>query len=311
MQVERISAGFRHSVAMGLRMAVALLRPWFWLPAVGPAVAGYLYVGGWPSNFQFLGLVLVMALGVAGPAELFNEVADTRLDKAFFQRRAWGVNSSGNVGVIKCAAITSDGAIRLGIILLLVGAVVALAISYTFFLLTLTGQALALTYSLPPVRLKRFPLGGIGARFLGYGIVAFAAGVGAAQGSLSYDVILIGAAAGLVVAGFSSTADLADRETDVANGIRTLAVSLGICLASRIYVLLIVLGMGALFVLAVSLGTGGERPVLWLLLGLFLGAGGLFSIKEVLLGAADVARMSRLHLVGLVLESVAPFIVVL
>jgi 4-hydroxybenzoate polyprenyltransferase len=278
-----------------LHVAFLAVRPWFWFAALGPAYAGYIYNHGELGNLlQCFILTVVVGLCIAGLSEVSNEIFDYKLDTTSREVKVWGVNSSGNTGLVQRFRIQPKT------LFLLLPVLMALGISLTEIFapqavgLVVFGMSLGVFYSAPPIRLKANPIGNWVSKCLGYGPIAFF--IGASFSSpivgLPLDLILIGIAFGLIAAGYICIADLADYEIDFLNGIRTIPVVLGQRRAAAFFVGSIFLGH--IFLVLTALFVSVRAIILAL---------ALFSISVVLSYQTlrqfqNIETISKIHLLG-------------
>lgn len=283
-----------------------LLRPWFWPPAIGPALTGYLMTATVPSLRDIFLVTIIFGPCIGGLAEVINEIADTYCEPVFKQWRAFGINSSGNLGLLRSNPRLLRISFLLAVITALTGVILAFSLNPKFALVVMLGQLLAISYSAPPIRVKRFSFGGIIMRITGYGLIAITAGVLATGAALSIKVLVAGLGVGAIVGGFSSTADLADRATDEQNRVNTLATMLGVKPSSYIYSILILVGLLLLTILSPAVRNGESRAAWRFLIMGLIAICSIVCVTYILRYPENEAKMSRVHLVGVVLESIAP-----
>lgn len=262
-------------------------------------------VVGTPSAIDIVLIVVVIGMCVAGLAELVNEIADTHYDSHFTEHRAFGINSSGNVGLIKKVPALHPLSILLALSIAMIGAMLACRANTAFGVVVILAQLLAVFYSAPPLRLKRYAFGGFVSRILGYGVIAVTAGALVANASISVDILVAGMAIGVVVGGFSTTADIADRSTDSQNSINTLATVLGPQKTGYVVSLAVALGFSVLIGRTVWLGNVAIFHLL--IIGLVI-ASVVACLGYLLANPEDEIRASKVHILGVILESVTPVV---
>lgn len=222
------------------------LRPWFWWAAIAPGIAGYLWTTDGVAVTSILSIIFVLGFGIAGFAEMANEVFDNQYDEYQRQFSVLSINSSGNTGVYRKENWVAQNCVSVMWLHLALTVVIGLVLSVPLFLL-LAGLFLGFGYSAKPLRFKARAWSNIMSKILGYGLVAFSIGV--SFGDISYDVGIaaaIGLSLGLLQCSFNGIADVNDIETDRLNGILTLPVSVGATKAAVVFMVFSVLGLSIL-----------------------------------------------------------------
>lgn len=210
---------------------ILFLRPWFWLPATASMSAGFLAANGkFELSTAWLLALLTIGPGISAFAETVNDLCDRDSDSASSPKRFLGIPLSGGSGVPQGGQLTSRAMTSIALLSGVLSFATSLAISPVVLILTSLGLVLALSYSMPPIRLKK--RGGLGlvAHILGYGPVSYYIGYFASMRFLTtvptssvLHAFLVGCWIGIV----GLTADLLDIPDDSKSNIRTLAVRLG------------------------------------------------------------------------------------
>jgi 4-hydroxybenzoate polyprenyltransferase len=228
------------------RIYILTLRPWFWWAAIAPGVAGYLWAAQTMTFPDLFWIVFILGFGLSGFAEMCNELYDGEYDVTQRQFSAFGINSSGGLGLAarNCSLLRyKNRFLLLHIMFVIICAMIWTEIPV---MLITIGALIGWTYSAKPFRLKANVITNIGSKVVGYGVVSFFIGVALAGGAFSWHALLLGAAIGLIECGYNGIADINDLEADKENGILTLPVAIGPTLAAIIYMLFCIVGLGAL-----------------------------------------------------------------
>lgn len=282
-----------------LRIYILFLRPWFWWAAIAPGIAGYLWAGQAVSFSDIFWIVFILGFGLAGFAEMCNELYDGEYDVAQRQFAAFGINSSGGVGLASKTQRFSKYKkwfllIHLAIVLLATWVWVEIPL-----ILVMLGAIIGWAYSAKPLRLKEKILTNIGSKIAGYGTVAFFIGVFLADGTFSWYALLLSAAIGLIECGYNGIADINDVETDRDNGLFTLPVSVGPTIAAVIYMAFCLGGLGVLLanrIASPSASTSSFSLVVTMTLVTICASLTLSVLKYAL--DRDSTRLSQLHLLS-------------
>lgn len=251
--------------------------------------------GGWAP---LLSVLLALGPVICGVAEVANEFWDDRLDRVRRRRDAYGVNSSGGLGV---GRRLQRNHITIAVVgLSAVGLALAWAEGGTIGVgLVAAGIALGLAYSVPGIRFKNHPIVGPLARVFGYGWLAYGIGYVFKAGSLSGVDPIFPVLGGLLCFGFSTSADLADAEADRKNGLRTLPVVFGRRASSRaIAGGLVIAAIGAGLLVSAARGSPPLR-----LAGVILFLPVWAEAFNVLRNSENPRALARLHVRGLVWQS--------
>jgi bacteriochlorophyll c synthase len=291
-----------------LHVALLAVRPWFWCAALGPAYAGYIFNNGDLNDLlQFFTLTVVIGLCIAGLSEVSNEVFDYELDSVGREVKVWGINSSGNTGLIERFRVQPKNLFLAIPVLIVLGLSLAAYFAPSAVGLVVFGMFLGVLYSAPPVRLKINPIGNGVSKFLGYGPVAFLIGTSFSNSALdqSIDATVLGIAFGLIAVGYICIADLADYKIDLQNGIRTIPVVLGQHKSAVLFVVFIVSGHLLLISIALAVSIGSLVSALaLLLLSAVLGYQTMHRFQ-------DIQAMSKIHILGGQMMLWGPIITVL
>lgn len=204
--------------------------------------------------------------------------------------------------MIQRGLVSPNQALCLSIALFLSTLVIALGSGLGLFVIVAFSIVIAVTYSAPPVRWKNRGIWGCAVQGFAYGFITFNTGWYLATGRFDLYPVVVGLLLGTLIVGYGSTADLADRETDEENGIKTLPVVLGprkasvFCVASMGTPYLVYLAMCATGMLTFHKIT---------FLGLM--ATTTFVAYRILRNQTSKS-FSQVHMIGVVLESIAPFL---
>jgi 4-hydroxybenzoate polyprenyltransferase len=228
------------------RTYILALRPWFWWAAIAPGVAGYLWAGQTISFMDLFWIVFILGFGLSGFAEMCNEFCDDEYDIVQRQFSAFGVNSSGGIGLSNSNHDLLRHKKRFLLFHVLFVLIIATLWSEVSIIFVIIGAIIGWAYSSKPFRLKANVLTNISSKILGYGVVSFFIGLILAGGDLSWYALLLGAAIGLIECGYNGIADINDLETDRDNGLFTLPVSVGPTFAAVIYMTFCISGLGIL-----------------------------------------------------------------
>lgn len=286
-----------------LKGYIGILRPQFWPPAIGPAIAGILGASNGEFHLnQFLYLIFSFAC-ICGAAEAINDFFDRKFDKANNVKRFLKISSSGGSGILQTKIISPKEALIISILLFSISLIVAYKINITFFILIFIGVFFAITYSAPPIRWKnRGVFAGI-VRGIAYGFITFNAGWYLVSDVFSIQPIFIGLLLTILVFGCSITADIADYSEDKENGIQTLPVVIGREKTAKMCSFFIII----FFFLSSLVYICGYLKLNILLLPLFF-IGIYMAVSA--LRSNSTLTMSRLHMIGVFLETLCPFIFV-
>lgn len=282
---------------------VGILRPWFWFPALCPAIAGAIAAKGeLPSVETLLLISFIFGPGIPGAAEALNDFFDRRYDTLKDIKKGFGVPSSGGSGMIQRGWISAKETVSFSITLFLLSLMMALKVSFILFFILSIGVLIAITYSAPPVRWKNRGIWGCIVQGFAYGFVTFNTGWYLSSGRFELYPAFIGLLLGGLIIGYGSIADLADCNTDKKNNIKTLPVILGERGASVFYVALMLIPY-ILYLLICKAGILSMNKMLFLILMILTGYIAYQTIID-----HSPKNISKVHMIGVVLESIAPFL---
>ena len=279
-------------------MILLFLRPWYWLPTLAAAYVGLFLAEPAPTLGQIL-LVLAAAGAFSAAAEGLNEIADLEIDRQAIPAVAWKVRLSAGSGMLLERRMTLPACWTVVGLAAAIGLAACACLSRATLLAGSAALLLAVAYSMPPFRLKRWGVAGATIHVVGYGPVAMALGAGAAI--MRLDIALWALLAGSWVAIIGLTADLLDLDSDRKAGVRTLPVVLGHAPS------VLAIAVGSFVLLSVAtLQTGkgisgpiGVLPLFWVLyLGWLITL--LLHLRRPL--------PARLHLGTLILEAALPMV---
>ncbi len=286
-----------------MKWPLLLLRPWYWLPTLSVAYAGYF------SNTTAVGYGQMIVVGLlAGPilsgfAEGVNDLADANDDVKGSRKYFYWIPMSGGSGAVADPAFSPRLARLLLLTLATVGVGLAAFCSVQLLAVYVLGLSLGAAYSLNPLKLKGRALCGPIVQGLGYGPVAFHVGVLGAGSQISKDTLWVSALVGIWVAAIGLSADLLDYDDDRSSGVRTLPVVWGrersrraICLVGSI----VLIGLRS---------WRSSSPVgllIWLLSGFLFCSYGWELLRH-----KGTPVSSSLHAKALCLECLFPWVVIL
>lgn len=206
---------------------VRLGRPYYVLPVVATALAGYLcgpdgeIIAGklvaLCSAFAFLGMSCWSA----------NEIADSRMDALGKTKIKWGFYVSGGTSLVASGLVSTRVAAVYTGILVILGLGIAAVLGSACWWLCVAFLALGMAYSFEPLRLKDRGILGVAAVAGAYGIAAFAAGSLAGGHQFTGGSVVFAVMMSVTFFGLEGIPHLIDHDQDRANGEKTLAVSLG------------------------------------------------------------------------------------
>ena len=287
-----------------MRAVAVFLRPWYWVPALASALAGFMVRDGMslPPSMRLVLLFVLVGPCLCGFAEGFNDICDLEDDRRLGPKRLLGIPISGGSGILVGGRLQLRAAKGICAACALGGFLVAIVISPMILLFYSIGLVLAVGYSLNPIRLKTRGVLGLVAQGLGYGPIVFWIGLVMNGGMPNGKAVLWSLLIGVWVASVGSSADILDVESDKANGVGTLAVRLG----QRGMIAYVV------FVSVAVLGIAGALMREFYSVRLFVAAGvGLVYTVYVgeLLHSRSGLPPARIHAEALVLEALFPFLI--
>lgn len=284
---------------------IGILRPWFWLPALCPGIAGAIAAKGELPSIEILLLIsFIFGPGIPGAAEALNDFFDRKYDVLAEIKKGLGIPSSGGSGIIQRGWISTKETISLSLLLFLLTLVMALKVSFILFFMLSIGILIAITYSAPPVRWKNRGIWGCIVQGFAYGFITFNTGWYLSSGRFGLYPAFIGLLLGILIIGYGSTADLADFKSDKKNNIKTLPVIWGERRASIFYVALMLIPY-IVYLLICKAGILSINIMLFLILVIPTGYIAYQTITDY-----SPKNISKVHMIGVVLESIAPFLFV-
>lgn len=206
-------------------------RPKFFTASVLPVLLGsawgYITAGGFDST-AFI-LAIFATVFVHGATNVLNDVYDEMTgNDGPNENRIYPY--TGGSRFIQNGVMGITQMRRWGIALLLLGIVTGVMLAYLkggmIIAFGLTGVALGVLYSAPPLRLSAHGLGEI-AVAIGFGSLPVVGAVWLQTGELSIDAALISLPLGIWIANVLLINEVPDVAADAASGSRTLAVRLG------------------------------------------------------------------------------------
>ncbi len=282
-----------------------VLRPWFWLPALSPAIAGILLAGDSITIKTVLLTLYLFGPGIPGAAEAINDFFDRNYDSLKQRKVVFGIPSSGGSGMIQKSLIKPRQVLVSSISLFLLSLIVASKVDFSFFLLVSVGALIGITYSAPPLRWKDRGL--IGSMLIGfaYGFITFNAGYYLVSKQITFTSTLIGILLSIFIAGYGSIFALADYNDDKKNNIMTFPVRVGLKRAAKTYSLFMLVPYvcaGILLLLGIL------KVNVWLFALLLVAT--TYMAFRLIRNCSNEKGVSKIHLFGVLLESFAPFLFV-
>lgn len=280
-----------------------ILRPWFWLPALCPAIAGAIAVKGeLPSIGTLLLISFIFGPGIPGAAEALNDFFDRKYDVLRDIKKGFGLPSSGGSGMIQRGWISAKEALLLSLSLFILTLVIALKVSFVLFFTLFIGVLLGITYSAPPIRWKKRGIWSCIVQGFGYGFITFNTGWYLSSGKFGLYPALIGVLLGMLIIGYGSTADIADYNNDRKNKIKTVPVVFGVRVASRFYAAFMAFPY-AIILLLYKIEVVSINEMLFLVLVVVTGYAGWRMVTDY-----SPENASKIHIIGVALECAAPFL---
>ena len=212
-----------------VRQIICVWRPWYWLPAISPALAIVCFaVNDGVSVGRIVLLFANIGPGICGFAESINDFYDLKANQDCKPKTFLGMSLAGGSVVILSSVKQRMSMARIAAISSLVIAFYSsLMISFGQFTLTILALLIAWLYSAPPLKAKnRYGLG-LFLQALGYGPIVLGLGLGAVSYSPNSRHLLASLLIGLWVASVGMTADILDIEEDRREGCHRLTVLLG------------------------------------------------------------------------------------
>ncbi len=284
---------------------VGILRPWFWLPALCPAIAGAMAAKeGLPTTKTLLLIGFIFGPGIPGAAEALNDFFDRKYDTLKDIKKGFGLPSSGGSGMIQRGWVSPKEVLLLSLSLFTLTTIIALAVSLVLLVIVLMAISMAVAYSAPPIRWKSRGIWGCVIQGIAYGFITFNTGWYLSCGRFGLYPWVIGLLLGILVIGYGSNADIADCKNDRKNRIKTIPVILGERTASRFYAALMILPYVIIFLLCKA-EVVSINELLFLVLVLVTGYAAWQTVADY-----STENASKIHIVGVTLECVAPFLFV-
>lgn len=284
---------------------ILILRPWFWIPALGPAIAGAVAAqGGVLALDKLFAIIFIFGPGIPGAAEALNDFFDRKCDTIKGIRIVFGIPSSGGSGMIQRRWVTAKEALFLSVFLFLSVLVISWLISKTLFCISLVSIFLAITYSAPPIRWKSRGIWSCIVQAVFYGFISFNTGWFLSCGKFNLSPAVAGVLLGMLIIGYGSTADIADHDRDKKNKIKTLPVIYGPKTASRFYAVLMILP----YLLALVFHFLGVLQINNLVLIILFMVTCYLAWRTIMDYSKE--NISKIHMVGVILEGIAPFLFV-
>ncbi len=200
--------------------------------------------------------------------------------------------------------MTAKEALFLSVFLFLSVLVISWLISKTLFCISLVSIFLAVTYSAPPIRWKSRGVWSCIVQAIFYGFISFNTGWFLSCGKFNLSPALAGVLLGMLIIGYGSTADIADYARDKKNKIKTLPVVYGSKTASRFYAILMILP----YLLALAFHALGVLQVNNTILVMLCLVTLYLAWRTIMDHSTE--NISKIHMMGVMLEGVAPFIFV-
>lgn len=280
-------------------------RPRFFPASIVPVLAGTVWGFDVAGNFDFAIFILAL-LGMicthAG-ANVLNDVGD---DSAGTDRISEDriYPYTGGSRFIQTGIITAAGMARLGISLLTVAAiagfVLLLAKGPVILVFGLTGLALAVLYSLGPVRLNAIGLGEA-AVAVAFGVLPVTGAAWLQSGVVNAELLMFSLPISAWVAAIILINEVPDIDADGATGKRTLPVRLGLVGTANLYIGIHVIAVAAVALLTIMGSLPLASPILPIAL-MLLALRAAAAIKH---GVEDRAELTRaiestlaIHLIG-------------
>ncbi len=226
------------------------MRPKFFPASVLPVVAGTAWGFGATGGFDItvFALALFATVCVHGASNVLNDVGDEsggtdRLN----EDRIYPY--TGGSRFIQTGIMSASEMARLGISLLALAAIAGLALIFLkgamVLYFGLAGVALAVLYSLGPVRLASLGIGET-AVAIGFGVIPVAGAAWLQGGALDSQVVLFALPISIWVAAILMINEVPDIAADGATGKRTLPVRLGLGGTANLYVVMNIVAVVAI-----------------------------------------------------------------
>ena len=202
-------------------------RPYYVLPVIATAVAGYWSGSNVPPVCANAGIVCLVFLLLGMTCWAANEITDRHSDSRGRTKMKWGLYVSGGTTIVSSGMVSVKSAVIYVIILATAGLSIAASLGITFWGLSALSLLIGLAYSVKPVRLKERGILGLAAVATAYGMIAFTAGWVTGGQRPTGECLLFACMLSVAFFGFEGLAHLLDHEQDRRNKEITLAVALG------------------------------------------------------------------------------------
>lgn len=202
-------------------------RPYYVLPVIATAIAGYCSGSNVPpigTNLGIIGFVFFL-LGMA--CWTANEITDRHSDSRGRTKKKWGFYVSGGTAILSSGIVSVKSTVVYVVTLAMAGLFIASSLGVAFLGLSVLFLLIGLAYSIKPVRLKEKGILGLAAVATACGMVTFMAGWVASGQSPTVECLLFSSMLSITFFGFEGLAHLLDHEQDRRNKENTIAVSLG------------------------------------------------------------------------------------
>jgi len=201
-------------------------RPYYVLPVVAAAIAGYWSGSDVPTLCANGGIVCLVFLMLGMACWTANEITDRHSDSRGRTKMKWGIYVSGGTSILSSGRLSIKSAVTYVVMIAMAGLAIAVLLGFAFLGLSTLFLLIGLAYSLKPVRLKERGILGLAAVALAYGVVAFTAGWVAGGHRPTAESFFFASILSIAFFGFEGLAHLLDYDQDRLNEETTLAVSL-------------------------------------------------------------------------------------
>jgi 4-hydroxybenzoate polyprenyltransferase len=198
-----------------------LIRPFtLFAPCVGFLSGAIIAARGFPPWISLVGTLSAILLNAA--SNVTNQVCDVDIDK---------INKPGRT--LPSGKITAKSAIIFAVFLYIGSLALALVVNIQFFIIVVITALMTLSYSCPPLRLKKWMIISNVIITIPRGLLLIVAGWSSVQSICYPEPWFIGSIFGLYILGATSTKDFSDIKGDKKYGIKTLQVVFGVKRAAR------------------------------------------------------------------------------
>ena len=240
-----------HRTVYAVYNHLRLGRPYYVLPVLASAVAGYWSGSNVPFLWGNAGVVCLVFLLLGMSCWAANEITDRHSDLYGNIKMKWGIYVSGGTTLLSNGLVSVRSAVIYVVMLATAGLAIAVPLGIKFFWLAALFLFIGLAYSVKPMRLKKRGILGLAAVAMAYGLVAFTAGWVVGGQRPTGEGLLFACLLSVAFFGFEGIPHLLDHEQDQRNKETTIAVSLG--RETTRYVLAICQCLPALALMLVSL----------------------------------------------------------